>query len=1260
MTTPVLLEAWGDPKTTDNTVRDSIRLALFERERAAETDADRDATWPSAAMAERDEMAGLYPDPADPQFAARLFKKREFYEARAVATGVADGSIDPCTSAAAEAVFELTPVQRIVSRFMHPMTPYQGMLLFHGVGVGKTCSAVTIAEQFLEEAPTSKVIVLVPQALKENFKRTIFDPSKLEWSDTERIWKTRQCTGTSYLERLDMLDNPDIRAVTFKTEEDRRNRYTITGYQAFANWIDRTLKKSVPAGLTDKAMRRTAEDEVLRRLFSDRLIIVDEAHNLRDVGSGSADAVTTGEAAENQGGKALNPFLRRIVLNAEGLRLVLMTATPMYNSAPEILLLLSYLLMNDTKNEKAEMLPSKFFTKDGEIISGVPQQRLELAARRYVSYMRGENPYTFPLRMRPTVAAAAPAALWPTVSATKKDMVLTENDIAAINAMPLVFTEPVAGSPVEMQLRSATSRGGTGEEVVGDAMLDLRMQMANITYPNSTYGTEGFDYHFAQKTIPGVGHKLRVFAPKAFDVDSVFAGDALRIHAPKIHRIVESVKNAKGICFSYSRYIKAGALPLAIALERAGFQRRLADGRLAPLLMGVPAATPICAVCSSNESTHPADHPFKPACYVLLTSEDDISPNFAGLVRQATSWSADPENGPLGTNVKVILGSQVASEGLDLKCIREMHILDSWYHLNRTDQIIGRAIRYCSHTALRAVEERQGLPPMAFNNCLIYLHVCHVPETAAGPAIETADMYAYRIAIGKAQMVGKVQRLLKRHAWDCNLELEAITFAGLDPRFQQDAQGKERRSLDKDGNELEGYSINDQDFTTYCDYQVCRHECAITLASEGLHLDTSTFGVGDARRLILAKQSAVRLLFKDQVMIPESVVQGIFSDLPWEIASEALMELLDGRRFKLTRPDGVRGFLVAKAGYLVFQPEHVTDSDIPISLRYARAFQLRRHVMDSRLPVFGRSEEAGPVASIVDRPSSKLSVVAAEAGVGRWAEWAAFVERNGEGDIPKSIPSTSHLWSWVLQRCASSKVVALRWWFDMVASYTEQRSLLESAATDESDAALAETVGSDIYRSSSLIGYRIFNPLKSEIEYFCKSNAGGAWGPCASNIVAIIEKHLGNQPVTKTEWLYGFIGVKDDKIAFKTFLTDPDKEKDKKKKQKHSSIGAVCSIISTLKEHYLRVKPLLNAAEKYDILRPIVLPFSEMTWDKVGAKKRMAALAPEHIRDITHLPLCLYIEILTRLLDIAARDDDGRRWFLSAIEAAHSGLKGKK
>ena len=231
MTTPRLVsEAWQ--KTEDPALRGLVLTQMIQR---------GDEAFPSVALAEREEMAGLYPDYADPEFAIRLYQKREFYEARAVAAGVADGTVDPCTSAAAEKVFELTPVQRIVSRFLHPSTPYHSMLLFHGVGVGKTCSAVTIAENFLEAAPNKKVIVLVPQALQDNFKRTVFDAGKLAWDEETGSWTARQCTGISYLERLGLTETRDEAVIRYKVDEDRRARCMITGYLAFAKWIERTL-----------------------------------------------------------------------------------------------------------------------------------------------------------------------------------------------------------------------------------------------------------------------------------------------------------------------------------------------------------------------------------------------------------------------------------------------------------------------------------------------------------------------------------------------------------------------------------------------------------------------------------------------------------------------------------------------------------------------------------------------------------------------------------------------------------------------------------------------------------------------------------------------------------------------------------------------------------------------------------------------------------------------------------------------------------
>jgi hypothetical protein len=1178
-------------------------------------------------MAEREQMAGLYPDPADPEFAARLYTKREFYEARAIAASVADGTTDPCSSTAAQRVFELTPVQRIVSRFIHPATPYMGMLLYHGVGVGKTCSAVTIAEQFLESAPSTQIIIIAPQAIQDNFKRTIFDPEKLTWDEGAGQWTSAQCTGTTYLDRLGLLTDREAFEAggsgPRKVIAERQAHYKIIGYQAFANFIERSLRDSVPASLVEG--RQEAEDEVLRRLFSNKLIIIDEAHNLRDLASGESDALTSAEAAENAGGKALNPFLKRIVLNAEGLRLVLMTATPMYNSAPEIILLLSFLYMNDHKKRASELRPSTYFTADGDL---KPEKAhiLEKLARRYVSYMRGENPYTFPLRMKPEESGGASAAWADAVSATKAPIDLTMTDEATLDSLPIVLTEPMAGSVVETALREA---GGIEGEV--SAMLDVRMQIANITYPDSSYGTAGWETYFTPTTDSSTGNKLRRFTPTS-DVDAVF-GEGLKIHAPKIHRIVESVSRAQGISFVYTRYVRAGLLPLAAALERAGFQRSMKDGTKLPLLTGVEAVAPRCAICGTTDSHEGGDHVFQQACYVMLTSEPELCPKIDDLVKLATTWD-DPDYGPLGSKVKVIIGSQVASEGLDLKCVRELHVLDSWYHLNRTDQIIGRAIRYCSHSSLRRVETRLGLPAMSMNNCLIYLHVAHLSASERGPALETADMYAYRLAIRKAQKMGLVQRLLKRHAWDCNLELEAITFVGLPLRAQVDAQGRDRRSRDAEGNELDGYSIDDQNYTTYCDYQVCEHECAITIADDP-PLDMSTFGAMDARRIILAKQTVIRRLFQDQVMIHEKIITDIFDDLPWEIKSEALMELIDGRHFRIQRPDGVVGYLVKKAEYLVFQPSAITDTDIPLAMRYARAFQLKRRFMEPRLPVLGGRPEEAPTAEV--------------AGLERWLAWIAFVDADGEGDVPASLDAPQgkahplRLWKWILGRFAGVKGVdrvALRWWFDMIATQAEKRQILAAAIAGGEDRGIDD----DIYRDSELSAYRLFNPVTNTVEVFCSPD----FTECSSDIRELVLEDL-SRPVALANKqslgsILGFLARKDMGLIFKSLDTTA--------KTKTTSMGVECGRSSNLGPHQARVIALQAATTLP------VLPDDPEALVAEGSEKRKRDLTPEHLKELSHQPLCMYMEFLTRIMDEQRTPAAPKRWFVNICDAISSGLIG--
>ena len=49
---------------------------------------------------------------------------------------------------------------------MNTDTPYKGLLLFHQIGAGKTCAAISIAENFKR---TKNVLVVTPASLMANF-----------------------------------------------------------------------------------------------------------------------------------------------------------------------------------------------------------------------------------------------------------------------------------------------------------------------------------------------------------------------------------------------------------------------------------------------------------------------------------------------------------------------------------------------------------------------------------------------------------------------------------------------------------------------------------------------------------------------------------------------------------------------------------------------------------------------------------------------------------------------------------------------------------------------------------------------------------------------------------------------------------------------------------------------------------------------------------------------------------------------------------
>ena len=160
------------------------------------------------------------------------------------------------------------------------------------------------------------------------------------------------------------------------------------------------------------------------------------------------------------------------------------------------------------------------------------------------------------------------------------------------------------------------------------------------------------------------------------------------------------------------------------------------------------------------------------------------------------------------------------AEGLDFKFIRQVHILEPWYNMNRIEQIIGRAVRTCSHKDLPFIER----------NVQIYLYGTILEDKEK----EAADLYVYRLAEEKAIKIGLVSRVLKKSSIDCLLNIDQTKFSTEDLNLNLDIRLSNNKIL-KD------YKIGDKPYSSICDYmEKCSYKCSPipTLNKDDIKLDS--------------------------------------------------------------------------------------------------------------------------------------------------------------------------------------------------------------------------------------------------------------------------------------------------------------------------------------------------------------------------------------------------------------------------------------
>ena len=281
----------------------------------------------------------LYPVQTDPNFSVKLMKKKEFNSMRSIDFGrvaldadETQNTVQKIGKELCESQFELSPHQMFVRNFLSSSTPYNSLLLYHGVGTGKTCSAITVAEEFRsymkQIGSKEKIIVIASSNVQQNFKRQLFDETKL--TSQNGLWNIDACTGNKFIEEVNPLSLKEQpkQIVIQQIERIIRENYTFLGYESFANIVDKAIKKP---GVNEKDNKSI--NEIIKREFSNRLIIIDEVHNMR----------VTGDSNHKRSLERLNMVAKA----TSNLKLLLLSATPMYNNHREIIWLLNLMNTND-------------------------------------------------------------------------------------------------------------------------------------------------------------------------------------------------------------------------------------------------------------------------------------------------------------------------------------------------------------------------------------------------------------------------------------------------------------------------------------------------------------------------------------------------------------------------------------------------------------------------------------------------------------------------------------------------------------------------------------------------------------------------------------------------------------------------------------------------------------------------------------------------------------------------------------------------
>lgn len=622
-----------------------------------------------------------YPDIEDPDFHERLLSKVEFQR---LAGPERVGFHGPDE----ETVAMLEPQQQFAQTYLGPGTPYEALLLFHETGTGKTGAAIAVAQVNAYAGTVTRdnrVLVLAKnQTVLRNFRQEIMKGVFVPGSGCDA---DRRVFGTflSEAQKTTMVEavaQGDVDTQRRLLAAFRRALYDVYEFRTFETFLAEARQRPID--------------------LSHRLVIVDEAHNLARV---------------PEQYRVFVEVLRR----SARVRVLLLTATPAFDSVRELFPLLNLLL------------PAAWETPLPVDGPGLAAMLRMVPALEYVLGRRiaGAGTTTPGLGLRiPEVRPSAYPAIIEAVRGRVSYVraVHTSFPRRIDHGEPLVHDRAGSVRVVRCQMTKFQAaavaairpRGGaSGSE--DDAMYKGLSDATTFVYADGTHGPAGFRTHVTGDTT----------WRKHFRDPEAARGRNLRRSSAKLAALVENLARSPGPAFVYSNYVRGAGIELVAAVLAAnGLTGSKTPGpdRFAVLEGSVSAeeAARILAIFNSPANAH-------------------------------------------GQRFKVLLGSPALSEAVTLRNVRQIHVIEPPWNMSRLRQVFGRGIRHRSHDDLPP-EDRTVEVFLYAASAVANVPVADLDEATFLAEVVprwTIDELKYAVCEAKDRAIKRVERLLKEHAVDC-------------------------------------------------------------------------------------------------------------------------------------------------------------------------------------------------------------------------------------------------------------------------------------------------------------------------------------------------------------------------------------------------------------------------------------------------------------------------------------------------------------